>query len=941
MKSDAQAVFDRCAYCDAPLPEETVCNQTNCCATSAKYCCYGCRLLGESGSKSRDENTSERSPWFKVGIGAAIAGQAMLLGLAVNLTPPEGLARWVLHLALMASSVAVLAVLGGPLFAAAWEAVRARRITIELLFLSGIVGALGASLYSTFTGIGAVYYEVVAVLLTVYAVGKTLGAQSRVRAIAESRKLLDTFDTCRIVDSDGHTKTCRVADIAPGNTVLVHAGEPIPIDGQILTGEAFVRETPLTGEPFAVVRRAGDFVFAGSFSEDGDLRILATSLGRTRRLDQLVALTHAAQQTPSRLQAEADRIVRWFLPLVLLVAAATFAFWTWRAGWSTGLFNSLAVLLVACPCAMGLATPIALWNALARLAERGLAPRNSDVIARLADASHVVFDKTGTLSEEELSLIDLAVAETSMSRGVLGDVLRALAQRAPHPVSRAFARLESAGASVAFKSIKPVPAKGIEAWIELGDGSELHLRVGQRDFVGDAQGETRLLTQLRNQPGDHLVYVAIDGQLTAVCAVRERLRNSATETVARLQQLGVATSVLTGDRPERAAGLGLAQAEGGLTPEDKSQRVARLRAVGQTVVFVGDGVNDAPALRAANLGIALDHGAGLATANADAVLYGGDLTVLPWAIQFARHVRQGIRANLIFAATYNLIGIALAATGLLHPVAAALLMVCSSAIVSWRAARLTNRDDEACACPPAALPAGNAPSPLQMKRQVAYGILLAMQGPFVAWLGHLSFSAGAATVIGFAFGGIALVRLHTRNSNLQSLAAMTVAMLALGNWGMLLGWWMDAGFRPVMQTGVCLCCNAHAYFALNGWHVPWMYVGMVAFGVPPMLWSPPSRLNRLSRWIIGLLATVGMILGMSFGASIALKWAGPLHPQQFLIALGGMTLGMLAGMIFFCELARVLTRRSFKQKGQPTRATPASDKHVKLIKHNSHASEPT
>jgi Cu+-exporting ATPase len=670
MKSNAQAFFDRCAYCDAPLPEETVCNQKSCCATSAKYCCYGCRLLGEGGSKSSDENTSERSPWFKVGIGAAIAGQAMLLGLAVNLTPPEGLTRWILHLALMASSVVVLAVLGGPLFAAAWEAVRARRITIELLFLSGIVGALGASLYSTFTGIGAVYYEVVAVLLSVYAVGKSLGAQSRVCAISESRKLLDTFDTCRVVDSDGHAKACRVAETAPGSTVLVHAGEPIPIDGQILTGEAFVRETPLTGEPFAVVRRTGDFVFAGSFSEDGDLRILATSLGRNRRLDQLVALTHAAQQTPSRLQAEADRIVRWFLPLVLLVAATTFAFWTWRTGWTTGLFNSLAVLLVACPCAMGLATPIALWNALARLAERGLAPRTSDVIARLADASHVVFDKTGTLSEEELSLIDMAVTETFMSRLVLGDVLHALARRAPHPVSRAFARLESAGASVTFKSIKPVPAKGIEAWMELGDGRELHLHVGQSDFVGDTQGETRLLTQLRNQPGDHLVYVAIDGKLTAICAVRERLRNSAIETVARLQQLGVATSVLTGDRPERAAGLGLTQAEGGLTPEDKSQRVAHLRAAGETVVFVGDGVNDAPALRAANLGIALDHGAGLATANADAVLYGGDLTVLPWAIQLARHVRQGIRANLIFAATYNLIGIALAATGLLHPVAA-------------------------------------------------------------------------------------------------------------------------------------------------------------------------------------------------------------------------------------------------------------------------------
>lgn len=406
-------------------------------------------MLDESGPRPLVEQSAGRGPWFRVGIGAAIAGQTMLLSLAVNLSPPDGLVRWIFHFALMASSVSVLAVLGGPLFAAAWEAVRSRRLTIELLFLAGIGGALGASLHSTITGIGAVYYEVV------------------------------------------------------------------------------------------------------------------------------------------------------------------------------------AVLLVACPCAMGLATPVALWTALARLAERGLAPRHADVVTRLAEATHVVFDKTGTLSEEALPLIDMAVAAGPLTRADLNDVLRKSAGRAPHPVSRAFARLEPGGASVAIKAIKSVPAQGIEAWVALREEQEMHLRVGQREFAGDSSAEAALLAQLRQQPGDHLIHVSVDGRLAALCAVRERLRSSANDTVARLEQLGIKTSVFTGDRSERAVALGLAAGEGGTTPEEKVRRVTELRAAGETVVFVGDGVNDAAALRAANLGVALPDGAGLVMANADGLLYGGDLTVLP------------------------------------------------------------------------------------------------------------------------------------------------------------------------------------------------------------------------------------------------------------------------------------------------------------------------
>jgi cation transport ATPase len=207
----------------------------------------------------------------------------MLLSLAVNITPPAGGVRLLLHAALMVSSIAALAILGRPLMQSAIEEIRQRRVSIELLFLAGIGGALGASLHSTISGVGAIYYEVVAVLLTVYSIGRTLGAQSRARALAETRHLQRTFETCRKIAADGSIVTTRVAEIQAGDQIRVLAGEAIPIDGRVVQGQAFVCETPLTGEPFPVVRRAGDAVFAGSYSEDGELRISATVPGTGRR----------------------------------------------------------------------------------------------------------------------------------------------------------------------------------------------------------------------------------------------------------------------------------------------------------------------------------------------------------------------------------------------------------------------------------------------------------------------------------------------------------------------------------------------------------------------------------------------------------------------------------------------------------------------------------
>ena len=972
----APAKKERCAYCDAPLPAGWLGTAPS--DSKLNYCCYGCRVLGEAGRKPVVPIEFNISPWFKIAVGAVLAGQAMLLGLAANLTPPSGNARWLLHAALMLSSFAALAILGRPLLQSAVEEIRRHRISIELLFLAGIGGALGASVYSTFSGVGAIYYEVVAVLLTVYSVGRTLGAQSRVRALAETRALQRAFENCRKISGDGSVVTARVAEIQAGDQVRVLAGEPIPIDGRVAHGQAFVCETPLTGEPFPVVRRAGDAVFAGSYSEDGELRISATVPGTERRLDGLLSALQAAQERPCRIQAQADRIVCWFLPLVLAVSAGTFIFWTWRASWPAGLFNALAVLLVACPCAMGLATPIALWSALASLAARGLVVRGGDAIERLASLDRMIFDKTGTLSEEQCSLIDLALLGSAEERNVITEQLRAVQNATSHPVARAFHSPNAATTPSAFRvrSLKTVPARGVEAWLESDQGAEHHLRVGRRELLLDMANETELLSRLRRAPGDDLVYVEVDGRLRAIAAVRERMRDSAGEAIRSLQTLGIECAVMTGDRPERAAQLlGQNHVQGGMTPQDKAERIENLRKAGHQTGFVGDGINDAPAMQTASLGIALGHGAGVTTAGADAVLYGGDLRVVPWAVALARQVRGSIRSNLIFAAAYNVIGMALAATGFLHPVAAALLMVVSSFTVSWRALRSAECADDCCAVIPAAPPnpetevarssgalaaatsvfgleqtsnpktALDAGIATRRRFQIASGMAIIAQAPFLIYLGQLSGMASALTWAVLLGLGIFFVRFRSRNPGRARVAQMILAMLGLGNWGMILGWWADAGFSPV--GAVCHHCAAQGFSLWSFTAMPWMNLGMLLFGLPPMLlessrprfqWRYILRLlvgraySRAGssaasphqtvplprfgpgRFFVGLLSALGMIWGMSFGNYILMKWLGPLVAESFLLSFTGMTAGMLLGMFLGCEFGRSLTLALARRK---------------------------
>ncbi len=637
----------------------------------------------------------------------------MVFSLSVNLSEIDGWAYAVVHGILILSALGSLVFLGGDLVRSAWESVRERKIGIDLLFLVTLLGALAGSLLSTFTRAGAVYYEVVAILIVVHTVGKMLGARSRVAALRAVDDTREKFEWCHVVQSDGSLMRSRAHGLAEGARVQVAPGGAIAVDGEIISGRGYIQETSMTGEWRPEPRGPGDRVLAGTFSVDGSFEIHAS--GGARKLDAILEVVGKARLAPSRLQQQADRLMAWFLPLVVGASVVTFAWWMAHAPWERALFNAMAVLLVACPCAMGLATPVAVWGGLARLAKLGLVARTGDFLDVLSRVDTLCIDKTGTLSADTFSVKAWIIEPAFRERETwLRAAVAVVEQGLKHPVAEAL-RGEVKGGdtpSLMILGRQIEPGRGVRAEVRDASGAGVQLAVGE--FELGAKDAVQV------KKGAKFVYVFVDGGLAATVELEERWREGQGEALDGLRELGIAAEVLSGDpraaealgavvmagavdpacnviRYKRVAGTSLERGvvvRGGLTPVQKLARVEELVGAGRIVLFVGDGINDAAAMSAAQGSIAMRGGAELARASSMAVFAGDDLRFLPQAIVLARAARRSIRINLLFAAGYNLVGMALAAAGMLHPVAAALLMLGSSVFVSvnsMRAGRQASR----------------------------------------------------------------------------------------------------------------------------------------------------------------------------------------------------------------------------------------------------------
>ncbi len=608
----------------------------------------------------------DASFWIRLGVALVLAGQSMVFGLAINLSSPEfaSSSYYWLHGALIASALVSIALLGPRLARESWRALRAGRITVEALFVVSCAGALAGSLIATFTGVGAVYYEVVAIVLAVYSVGKRIGRVSRGRVLREIESYREMFDRARVMGENGTETLMPAAAVPRGASVRIDPGEPVSVDGIVSGGEGYIEQSQLTGEPVPVVLRPGSEIHAGSWSVDGTFTVEATTGPGERRIDGILAWVEEARERPSRLEAWADRTIGWFFPFVVTAAVLVFAGWfAAGAGWAEALFNAMAVLLVACPCALGLATPIAVWKGMFRLAESGFLCRHGSAFDALARTRRIFFDKTGTLSDARLVVRDF---ETLPQCSVAGHELRrwvaAVETGQDHPVARALALIADPGETVVTdRRIRP--GKGIAATIRLPDRTA-------RVMIG---------------PEDSHITVHLDDEPVARARIEEVLRGDAEECLAGLRDRGIAVEILSGDPRPAWEQIGDVSVEGSLSPEEKAQRVRASVGRGEEPLFVGDGINDTPAMATGAASVSIADGAALPRATADAILTSNHLRRIPGAIDLARRVYHGVRGNIRFAVVYNIAGITLAAAGILHPVVAALLMLASSATVSIRA----------------------------------------------------------------------------------------------------------------------------------------------------------------------------------------------------------------------------------------------------------------
>ncbi len=436
----------------------------------------------------------------------------------------------------------------------------------------------------------------------------------------------------------------------------------------MVAGEAFVEESRLTGEFFANRRSSGDTLPAGAYSLDGLLTLEA--LEDSRAPSPLLEAIDRARANPASIARTADRFAQLFVPVVCLAAAAAFAFWFHRADLPTALLHSMAVLLVACPCAAGFATPAALWSAARGLAARGFLVRDGASIERLARIDTAVFDKTGTLAavDPALARADYLLPDPAALRQLAAAVERA----SRHPLATAFREVDSGDHVV--EALRLLPGRGVEA--RLADGRTVRLE----SAGGEAEREVRM---------------SVDGRPAAHFFIGERLHPALSEAIQILQEQGVRPILATGDAPARAAAAGFPETHPSLHPKAKHDLVRQLQAQSRIVLFIGDGVNDTPALAAAHCGIAVHAGAEAAHELAALVWRGGDPRDIPAAIAYAREARRVTRSNLQLAVAYNIAGIAVAAAGLLHPILAVLLMTCSSLTVTWRALRLLPQEEDA------------------------------------------------------------------------------------------------------------------------------------------------------------------------------------------------------------------------------------------------------
>lgn len=661
------------------------------------YCCYGCEiahhLLGSPGDEA-----SARLALIKLGAGVLLGINVMMFSMPLYVESlgsffKQGfgaesffdLLKWLL----MTLSLPVYFLLGMPFIESSVRNIRdGMKSNADLLISIGVTAALLLSIFNTVFASGPVYYETAVAILVIVTTGRYLEAKFRAWASRAVEELEKNIPKTVILLSDGKECAAEVALLRAGDRFLIKPGDMLPVDSLIINGSAHINEAMLNGEATPLLKHEGDELLGGSINYDGALTLEVLRPFTESYIAKLEMLLFESKLHRAKIQVIADRISAIAVPVIIAVAIGSFFYWSFAVGLRQGLFTFLSIVLVACPCALGIATPAALWIAVTEASKRGILFRSLDALERLASVKTIFFDKTGTLTAGAPQLRSSKINfEVIKNQYVTDEVhllsmIREVASYSNHPLSQALA------AALPKNGYKPgdvtefceYPSQGLRAKI-----SGVDVKIGTQFFASG-------LNQTAGQESETSVWCSVmrkDGssQHAVLFNFEDIVRPEAAKTINDLKTLGYATMMLSGDQPlvaeKLARELGTTGI-GGLSPQDK---VSLVRDHPQSV-FIGDGLNDAGAIGAAQVGIAMGHGSDLIRSGADVIVFDPDLERIPQTLKLAVKTIRVVKQNLFWAFAYNIIGVVLAAMGYLNPIIAALAMALSSLAVTQNSMRL-------------------------------------------------------------------------------------------------------------------------------------------------------------------------------------------------------------------------------------------------------------
>jgi P-type Cu+ transporter len=598
-------------------------------------------------------------------------------------------------IAIFIVSTPVVWIAGFRIYKGAYLSLRNHKINMDVLVTAGVLagwtyGALNVAFLSTAEA-GSGYLEVAIGILAFVLLGKYIEELIRRRSAASIRKLLELQPTMARVVKDGKETDMPIDEVQVGDTIIVKPGEKIPIDGTVTEGYSSVDEKLLTGESIPVEKTVGSEVIGATINKTGLLTIQATRVGDQTALSQIVHLVEEAQASSAPVQKFADRVVGWFVPMIFTVAAISFGYWYLTSGFTTAFLALLAVLLIACPCALGIATPTAILAGVGKGAEYGVLLRSGEYIEKARKLTTVVFDKTGTLTKGEPSVTDIKTYNSYTEQEVLR-FAGAAEKGSEHPLAEAILNTAEKLKVTIPKadSFEALPGRGVQCTV-----GEKRVLLGNRKLMQEqnvSTGELETDHSALETRGKTVMILAVDGVVAGLIAAMDTVKESAAEAIEQLKGMNLEVVMLTGDNERTAKAiaqqLGITQVIANVLPWQKVDAIKKLQGERKVVAMVGDGINDAPALAQADIGIAIGSGTDIAKETGGIVLIRDDLRDVALGVELSKKTMRKINTNLFWAFAYNVVMIPIAASGLLNPMYAAGAMAISSLTVVSNSALL-------------------------------------------------------------------------------------------------------------------------------------------------------------------------------------------------------------------------------------------------------------